>query len=461
MPDDPRMTLPERDAPDAATQQSYHHRRRALHDRREELLREAREIVTKVEGEKRQITPAEDSEWHQLMADARAAALDLETLHAEREDARSRLRPGGGPMPSNSPDDPGGGGFRDGAGDGPVFGLRDGREVRALLPNESMASLASDGPDNTRLSLGKLLRGHVLGNWDGAEAEKRAMGNTQGLLGGFMAPASLSAMVIDLARAQSVTMRAGALTIPMETADMTIVRVTADPQGQWRDEHKKITESDATFQPIRLKAMTLAALTRISIELMEDASMIGDTVERALAASLGLELDRAALFGTGTGEPRGLTATPGINEVDLGTNGAQLGGYDNFSSAVQKVFEANGTPNAAVLAPRDWGSLDRRKDGQGQPLTPPASWADLARKLVSTQIPIDLAHGTATDASKALVGDFGQMAIGMRKSLTIEATRTGDADSFSKMEVLIRAYLRADVAVLRPANFCQIIGIIA
>ena len=47
----------------------------------------------------------------------------------------------------------------------------------------------------------------------------------------------------------------------------------------------------------------------------------------------------------------------------------------------------------------------------------------------------------------------------MRTGLTIEATRMGDEKAFSQMEVLIRGYLRADVAVLRPAHLTKIVGI--
>lgn len=52
------------------------------------------------------------------------------------------------------------------------------------------------------------------------------------------------------------------------------------------------------------------------------------------------------------------------------------------------------------------------------------------------------------------------MAIVLRTGLTMEAaTRVGGTGTFSKMQVLVRAYLRADVAVFRPSHFTKIIGI--
>ncbi len=66
--------------------------------------------------------------------------------------------------------------------------------------------------------------------------------------------------------------------------------------------------------------------------------------------------------------------------------------------------------------------------------------------------------GSSNDCSTAFVGDFSQMLLGVRTELTLEASRVAD-DAFEKMAVLIRGYLRCDVAVLRPQHFTKIIGI--
>jgi hypothetical protein len=48
----------------------------------------------------------------------------------------------------------------------------------------------------------------------------------------------------------------------------------------------------------------------------------------------------------------------------------------------------------------------------------------------------------------------------MRTQVVLEASRVGDTDAFSKMQVLIRGYLRADVQVARPNQFSIVKGII-
>ena len=250
-------------------------------------------------------------------------------------------------------------------------------------------------------------------------------------------------------------------TIPMQTPEMTIVKVVTDPQGSWRKEHQAIDESDAVFEPIKVKTMALAALCRVSLEMIEDAPLFSQTIENAISASLALELDRAALMGTGVNEPRGIFFSDGVGEQTMGTNGAAFTDYDPFLDAIEDIETANGTAGAAIYSPRTNRALSGLKtgiSGDKTPLQPPQSFLDL-RRFVTNQIPNDLEHGTATNASTSMVGDFSQMAFALRTTLIIEATRYG-GDTFSKMEALVRGYLRADVAVFRPNHFSKITGII-
>lgn len=149
-----------------------------------------------------------------------------------------------------------------------------------------------------------------------------------------------------------------------------------------------------------------------------------------------------------------------MNEVDLGAAaGGNISGFDDFSEATQKVVEANGLATCAILSPRTAFTIDRMKDGEGAPLVPPASFAALKR-LVSAQIPVTLTHGSASTCSTAFVGDFAALAFGVRTALVIEASRVGDSTAFKNLQIAIRAYLRADVACLRPTWFAKIVGIL-
>jgi HK97 family phage major capsid protein len=246
----------------------------------------------------------------------------------------------------------------------------------------------------------------------------------------------------------------------MDSPELTLVKVLTDPTAYWVGEHVAITESDGSFAPIKLKAVVLGTLIRVSQALLEDAPSAGETIEKMMSAALALELDRVALVGNGSNEPRGLLHCDDINSYSMGANGAAPTNYDPFSYACQYVLEDNGAPGAVIMAPRTFGTLDRLKAATtNQPLVAPQSYQDL-KKFYTNQIPVNQTQGSATTASCAFVGDFKNIVIGMRKQLTIDVSPAAGTNTFSKVEALIRAYLRVDVAVLRENHFTVIKGII-
>ena len=332
-------------------------------------------------------------------------------------------------------------------------------EVRALRPEQRMADLVSwEGP---RPDTGRVLRGMLLGNWENAEIERRAQGEGTGSLGGFLVNSATSAMLIDKARNASVVIAAGGLTVPMESAEKKIVTVLTDPTPMFRKEHQEITESGMTFGPKILRAKLLGCLCRFSVELLEDAPEASSIVENVMGAAIGLELDRAGLFGNGADEPLGLYNTDGVNVVSMGTNGGTPSDFDAYLDAIAAIENANGVPGAIVMSPRSRRTLAGLKTGIASdktPLTPPADYTALKR-FASNQIPTNLTQGSATTCSTSFVGDFSQMGIAVRTGLTVEATRTGGTGTFAKAEVLVRAYVRADIVVMRPAFFTRIVGI--
>ncbi len=353
------------------------------------------------------------------------------------------------------------------------FQSADGRTYRALPVSQRFTNLESQGAGLDGIgfgfggldgigpgSLGKILRAKLLGDpMLLNDAERRAMGEGIGSAGGWFVPSLVSGYVIDLARNASCCMKAGAWTLPMDGPEVTLVKVITDPTAFWRAEHSAITESDGVFAPIKLKAVVLGCLLRVSQALLEDSASAGATIEKMLSSALGLELDRVCLLGNGANEPRGLFNCDDINSYSMGSNGAAPTNYDLFSYASQYVLEDNGTPTAAIMSPRTFGTLDRLKAATtNQPLVAPQSYQDL-NKFYTNQIPVDQTQGTSSAASCAFVGDFKNIVVGMRKQLTIDVSPHAGTDTFAKVEALIRAYMRVDVAVLRENHFTKIVGI--
>lgn len=202
----------------------------------------------------------------------------------------------------------------------------------------------------------------------------------------------------------------------------------------------------------------MIALIRASRELVEDAQGLEETLNNAFARALALKLDLAALRGTGTApEPRGLFNTTGVNEVSMGTNGAQLTNWDKIVDAYQAVRDDNHEPNGAlVLAPRTAATIAKMKDTTNQPLRRPPDLED-AQILSTTQVGIADTQGTATNASAIYLGDWPQLMIGMRTNLTIEVLRERYSDNHQMGFV---AALRADVQLAHPEAFARIVEII-
>lgn len=319
---------------------------------------------------------------------------------------------------------------------------------RVLGPTERLADYVAPDPALAGVTLGRIVRGIVSGETEGLGIRAQMSEGVSGGGAAYLVPAPLSATVIDLARAQARVVEAGAQTVPMTSSTLTLARQTGDPDAEWKAEGVEVSATTGlTFDRVLLQARTLFAVASLTIELAEDAVNAEPLVEAALGKKFALELDRCALRSTGIAPNPG----PGILFTDdIHHIGGVLTSYDSFSYAVEAIQTANEEPNAAIYPAYVAGALDRLKDKQDQPLNPPESFRNL-RRLVSNQ---------AFDA--AFVGDFSQLLIGLRTNINIEASRVAsdaDGSAFTSGRVLVRAYMRADVALARPAAFAVIDGI--
>ena len=422
-----------------------------LRKQRDDLLGQARKINNKAMAERRQLTDEEESKFAALMTDVGHLVNEIRLAEAVGGDYESWLRQSAGTVAAGL--DSLNGGL------GASYFNEMGQEVRFLTRGQRLADLVERSPEP--FDLGKAIRGKITCNWSGAEAEKRALSEGLDTAGGFLIPEPVSAQIIDVARNLSCILQAGARTVPMDTNNLSLARLDSDPKAVWRVENAAIDEDDLmAFYKITLTAHTVAALVRMSIELLEDAPNVGPLTQKAISQALALELDRVGMFGSGSGaEPEGIFENADVPVISLGTNGGQIS-LDSLLEGKRTVLDANGTPGAMIYAPRTWEELAKLKDGEGQYFSTWPGGLSALKQLISNQVPINQVQGEASDASCLLMGDFGNVLLGMRTQTMIEATRVGGADTFSKLQVLVRAYLRADFAIVRATQLCVIKGII-
>lgn len=320
-------------------------------------------------------------------------------------------------------------------------------------------------------SLGRLVRGMVTGHWQGGESEKRALSEATVGAGGNLLPSPISSYVIDRIRNQARVIEAGATTVAMESDTLSLPRLTTGVTAAWRTENTPVAQSDPVFDRVTLQARTLAVLTLLSYELFQDLTPAGsEIIERELIQSLAVELDRAALRGSGTApEPRGIRNIPGVTTVTNGTNGTAFS-WDQPVAVVAAV-EANGFDAGAIIAsPRALKSAAALKDSTGRYLDPPAYLEPDNQVLVTNQIGTTYTTGTSTDTSEMYCGEWPQLLIGFRPQIGISLQASGgpsgmvgvkasDSAYMSQMSVAILAFLRADVAVTHPEAFAVATGV--
>lgn len=325
--------------------------------------------------------------------------------------------------------------------------------VYALAPEQRFTTWAqarSSSDDFRGLSVGQYLRSMVIGGK--TEAERRALSAGSDSAGGYTVPDILSATLIDLARAQSVVMRAGAQTVPLTSDTNNIAKLVSDPVPGWRAEAGAVAESDPTFGLVQLIPRSLAVQTKVSVELMEDSLNLATELPRVLAAAMAVELDRVALLGSGTApEPRGIAATVGIGTL---AQNALIASYANLSRARTAILTANQVPTAFIMHPRDEGSFTDLIDSEGNPLGMHPNIANIPM-LTTTSIPVD--GGAGNDESTIIAGDFRRLMVGIRSDIRVEVLKT--STYASNLQYTLLAHMRADVAVTHPGAFYTLTGV--
>jgi HK97 family phage major capsid protein len=316
---------------------------------------------------------------------------------------------------------------------------------------------AADEPD---VSLGRFLRGIVLGgrahDHRELEAERKAMSIGVDPSGGYTVSGALSREWIDLLRAKMVLQQAGCRTIPMETGELTLARVTGDPTVQWHGEGKALEDSNATLGAVRLHAKTVTCLVKASLELMQDSANIETILSNVMTTAVAQAIDSAGLNGVTTdaaAAPGGIFDLTGRNSV------TSIGAPTSWDWAVDGMYELmlDNVPTdrigALVGHPAIWKKMRKLKtglSGDNTPLTMPAEVAALP-KLWTTAAP--LSGSTAS----AVIGDWRDLLMGVRRDISVKVL--SERYLADTLEVGILVYARVDFAATRPASFCTLEGI--
>lgn len=202
----------------------------------------------------------------------------------------------------------------------------------------------------------------------------------------------------------------------------------------------------------------IAALTKLSDEMIADFGFVADWINNQLIYELSVVEEKQLISGDGTGSNvRGILNRSGIQTV---TSAKKADWFDDLYSAISKVAQATPlTADGIIMNTADYEVLRLAKDGNGQYiaggpfqgqygvggiLVDPPVWG--YRTVVTNNIP----KGTA------LVGAFRQGSTILRKGgLRVDSSNT-NADDFEKNLVTLRAEERIGLMVPLPSAFVKV-----
>ena len=328
--------------------------------------------------------------------------------------------------------------------------------------------------EKNKFSLCRAIHAMRTNNWDKAQFEADVFRQTRALStgddseGGYLVPAQAMPEFIEMFRAEAVCIRMGARVIDGLTgAPVTFTRQTGGATAYWVGENKEITESALKVGELKMIPKKVAALTKLSNELVRMSNPGAEAMVRQdFAIALGLAIDLATLRGSGSeNQPLGIANTPNINTVILGDNGG-LPDFDTFTDMEYEVSVNNALRGnlGFVFHPAIRRLLKKLKikqftgDTSGEYVIAPFSDAQLESYLgykfgMTTQIPINLTKGSATKCTELYFGNWAEVLIGQWLGFEILASNEAGT-AFASDQTWVRIISQVDIALRHAASMC-------
>ena len=252
----------------------------------------------------------------------------------------------------------------------------------------------------------------------------------------------LSGSFIDLLRNRLSIAQAGATMLTGLQGNVSIPRQTSASTAYWVGENASPTESQQAIDQVNLSPKTVGAFVDYSRRLLLQSSIdVEGMIRNDLARVIALEIDRAAVYGTGSSnQPQGLTNVSGIGSETL-TN---FGSFDEYIAMETDVAAANG----------DIGTMRYIINASARGALKSTEKASNTAQFVYEN---DEINGYPVIVSNqllnndALFGDFSQFVMGMWSGLDLTVDPYAGATAGT---VRVIALQDIDFAVKQPACFC-------
>lgn len=282
-------------------------------------------------------------------------------------------------------------------------------------------------------------------------------------------PTILDTDWIELLHNQLVVMAAGATEILDLQGKFAIPRQTQAGTAYWVPESGAVTASNQVIDQVLFAPHTVGAMTDISRRVNELSILQTEVfVKTDLTKDIAIEIDRAALNGSGTsGQPLGImqnTGITGTRTMSLGTNGGvptwaglvelhTIVARSNAAALGEFVYVGNADVEGTLATTAKIGStfpvflLDDNSKVYGK------------RTLFSQQIPSNITKGTANGSLSAIIGGiFNQMILAYWSGIDVLVDPYTGSNTGA---VRIVALQDMDIQVRHPEAFAFIVDMIS
>jgi len=154
------------------------------------------------------------------------------------------------------------------------------------------------------------------------DMDRKALTVSTNAQGGFLVPPEHAAELLKLLREKS-PIRQYARVMEVDASEIIFPRKVSGVSAVWTDEDADMTESNMTFEQVKIANHELSTFAVVSNKLLEDnAYSLESELVVDFAEDFAAKEATAFLKGDGIGKPRGILTATGIKEVKTGVAAA-------------------------------------------------------------------------------------------------------------------------------------------
>ena len=298
--------------------------------------------------------------------------------------------------------------------------------------------------------------------------KQRDLGTQTGSEGGYIVPIQQSGDIIDRLRDKVIAERLGARVMDGGNGmPLFIPRLASSVTATWLAENGTITDTDVSFDQIEMRPRELAAMSKLSMKLIENSAPAADAIVRDdFVKQFALAVDEAVMNGSGNNQPIGIINTSGVQTHAI--SGGTLS-YTDFVDMVFDISSANADTGKLGWAINNGVAGRIQKIGNESGAGEGSTDIEVGRKLF-TEAPLSMLMGykfettananalPATGSGSIIFGNWDDLMVAYWKRLELRASDTAGT-AYAQNQVWIRGITSVDTAVRQPASFVMSTGL--